>query len=95
MTQEGSAIMAKSTKLLFGEVVRQTRMAKGISQEELAFTCGLHRTYISDIERGNRNVSLDNIVKLAVGLDVSPKDLMNFNLDNLTLSKETLGDDKD
>jgi len=50
----------------------------GISQEELAFLCGLHRTYISDIERGTRNVSLENIEKIARALNVSPKDLFDF-----------------
>ncbi|ARP44653.1 Regulatory protein MunI (plasmid) [Geobacillus thermodenitrificans] len=50
----------------------------GISQEELAFRCGLHRTYISDIERGTRNVSLENIERIAHALNVPPKDLFDF-----------------
>ena len=47
-----------------------------MSQEELAFRCNLHRTYISDIERGNRNISIDNIAKIASALNISPADLL-------------------
>lgn len=47
-----------------------------ISQEELAYRCGLHRTYISDIERCTRNISIDNIEKIALALAVSPADLL-------------------
>jgi len=65
-------------RILFGIRVRKLRQALGISQEELAFSSNLHRTYISDIERGTRNVSLDNIYKIAVALDISPKDLFDF-----------------
>lgn len=49
-----------------------------MSQEKLAFECDLHRTYISDIERGTRNVSLDNIEKISKALGVQPKDLLDF-----------------
>ena len=55
----------------FGEAVRKLRQSKQISQEEFADVCGLHRTYISDIELGKRNVSLENIEKIAVALDIS------------------------
>ena len=58
-------------KLLFGTAIRSTRSEIGISQEELADRAGLHRTYISDIERGARNPTLESIRKLAVALDVS------------------------
>lgn len=50
----------------------------GVSQEEFAFLCGLHRTYISDIERGTRNVSLENVERIAHALKVTPKDLFDF-----------------
>lgn len=52
------------------------RQTENISQEELADLCGLHRTYISDIERMNRNVSIDNIEKIALALKVSPSELL-------------------
>lgn len=54
----------------FGDKLREFRKQKRISQEELAFKSGLHRTYISDIERGARNVSLKNIEKIAKALSV-------------------------
>ena len=54
----------------FGDAVRKRRSELGISQEELAHRCNLHRTYIGDIERGERNVSLKNIEKLAVALQI-------------------------
>ena len=60
----------------FGETVRQLRESEGISQEELADRCGLHRTYIGSVERGERNVSLANIVRIAQALRKSPGDLL-------------------
>ncbi|MGG4266188.1 helix-turn-helix domain-containing protein [Peribacillus simplex] len=65
-------------RLLFGQSLRRIRINKNISQEELGYLCGLHRTYISDIERGTRNVSLENIVKLASALNVETKELFEF-----------------
>ena len=61
----------------FGDKLRQIRKQKGLSQEKLALKCGLHRTYISDIERGSRNVSLKNIEKIAKALGISPKALLD------------------
>lgn len=60
----------------FGASVRSTRERLGISQEELAERCGLHRTYIGGIERGERNLGLLNIVRLAQSLGVHPMDLL-------------------
>lgn len=60
----------------FGEQVRQLRKALGLSQEDLAELTDLHRTYIGGIERGERNVALINIVRLAKALNVSPSDLL-------------------
>jgi transcriptional regulator with XRE-family HTH domain len=54
----------------FGKAIREYRIKKGISQEQLAELCGLHRTYISDVERGERNVSLLNIEKICKALGV-------------------------
>ena len=55
----------------FGTAVRSRRKRMGISQEELAGRAGLHRTYVADIERGARNLSLANIEKLAKALEIS------------------------
>lgn len=60
----------------FGQRIRAIRGQQGISQEGLALQCGLDRTYISGIERGTRNPSLTNILKIATALDVPPADLL-------------------
>lgn len=60
----------------FGKQVRQLRKALGLSQEDLAELTDLHRTYIGGIERGERNVGLINIVRLAKALNVSPSELL-------------------
>ena len=62
-------------QIKFGETLKLLRTEKGISQEKLAELSGLHRTYISDIERGERNVSLVNIVRIAEGLEVDIAEL--------------------
>lgn len=54
----------------FGLVVRQLRLDKGLSQEGLADLCGLHRTYIGTIERGEKNVTIETANKLAKALGV-------------------------
>lgn len=59
----------------FGVTVRHLRQRAGFSQEELADRCGLHRTYIGSVERGERNVSLRNIHAIARALSVSPSEL--------------------
>lgn len=55
---------------VFGSNVRKYRTKKGISQEKFAELCGLHRTYISDIECFRRSISLDNIQKIADALGI-------------------------
>src|SRR6266446_5568825 len=64
-------------KKLFGSSVRNWRSSLGISQEELAERAGLHRTYISDVERGARNVSLTSIERLARALQISVSTLLS------------------
>jgi CheY-like chemotaxis protein/DNA-binding Xre family transcriptional regulator len=58
-------------KRLFGTAIKGKRSELGISQEELADRAGLHRTYVSDVERGARNLSLESIEKLAHALELS------------------------
>jgi transcriptional regulator with XRE-family HTH domain len=55
----------------FGKAVRHFREQQGISQEELAHRCGLHRTYISDVERGKRNIGLGSIGAIADALGIT------------------------
>jgi transcriptional regulator with XRE-family HTH domain len=62
-------------RLRFGRRVRNLRQARRLSQEELAELAGVHRTYLSSLERGQRNVGLDNILAIAAALDVPPSAL--------------------
>ncbi len=59
----------------FGAAVRALREARGLTQEALAAAAGVHRTYLSDVERGGRNVSLVNIERLAAALGLTPAGL--------------------
>ncbi len=63
--------MAEDIRVRFGRAVRKRRQKLGVSQEEFADMCGLDRTYIGGIERGERNVSLMNIHRIARGLRIS------------------------
>jgi len=62
---------------IFGAKVREIRMLRGLSQEELAFRADLHRTYIGMIERAEKNITLVNIEKIANALNVAIKDLFD------------------
>lgn len=66
-----------SIKLLFGRALRALREARGYSQEELAERAGLHRNYVGGIERGERNVGIENIGRLAKALAVKARDLFD------------------
>lgn len=57
-------------RLKFGERLRELRQKRDISQEKLAEEADLHRTYVSSVERGERNISLENISRLAEALEV-------------------------
>lgn len=73
--------MGKKTELLnkFGDKVREERLKRGLSQEELAGKAGVHRTYIGMIERGEKNITLTNIKKVANALNLKIDQLL-FNL---------------
>ncbi|MBA2377512.1 MAG: helix-turn-helix domain-containing protein [Actinomycetota bacterium] len=66
----------ENPKEIFGVRLRELRLSRGMSQEALAHEAGLDRTYISSCERGKRNISLENIHRLAKALDVSPAALL-------------------
>jgi transcriptional regulator with XRE-family HTH domain len=59
-----------------GLALRAARQEKDWSQEELSFECGLHRTYIGAVERGEKNLTLKNLVKVAKALDVPASQIM-------------------
>ena len=65
----------KSIVIAFGERVRELRKEKAISQEELADRAGVHRTYIGMIERGEKNITIVNIQKIAKALGVGIREL--------------------
>jgi len=69
------SVATRSVKSRFGNTLRQLRDERGYSQEELAERAELHRNYVGGVERGERNVALENIVKLAKALSVPPGDL--------------------
>jgi transcriptional regulator with XRE-family HTH domain len=69
--------MEDDIQLKLGKRIKALRNLKGVSQEVLALHSGLHRTYISDIERGVRNVSIKNIEKIAKALNVSIAEIFN------------------
>jgi transcriptional regulator with XRE-family HTH domain len=56
--------------------MRRLRAARGLSQEALAYECGINRTYLSGVERLERNVSIDNIARIAKGLRISAAKLL-------------------
>lgn len=64
-----------SILIKFGQKVKQIRNEQKISQEELAFRAGLHRTYIGMIERAEKNITLVNIEKISKALNINIKDL--------------------
>jgi transcriptional regulator with XRE-family HTH domain len=68
--------LSKNSKLIFGATIREVRANLGYSQELLAEKANLHRTYIGGVERGERNISLVNIVRLANALKVKPSQLL-------------------
>jgi transcriptional regulator with XRE-family HTH domain len=65
----------QDVRIRFGKVLRERRRKLGVSQEAFADLCGLDRTYVGGIERGERNVALVNIEKLAKALKISLSEL--------------------
>jgi transcriptional regulator with XRE-family HTH domain len=66
----------KDIQKTFGRNLRKYRKDRGLSQEKLAELCDLHWTYIGSVERGERNISLQNIKKIADALEIKATDLM-------------------
>jgi len=74
----------------FGRNIRKHRLSKGYSQEKLAELAGLHRTYISDLERGRRSISLGNIEKLANVLEIDLYKLFIFQKEDKKVDENEL-----
>ncbi len=71
--------------IAFGQAVRERRLFLGISQEKFADLCDLHRTYVSDVELGKRNVSLENIGVMAKALGVNISELFKEMEENASI----------
>jgi transcriptional regulator with XRE-family HTH domain len=65
-----------SARRIFAENLRKARLTKKLSQEALAELAGIHRTYVGSVERAERNVSIDNMERLAAAIGVSLPDLL-------------------
>lgn len=76
-----NTVHEQSLNVLFGQRIRQIRNERHMSQEEFAWMVGLHRTYLGQVERAEKNITLKNIEKIANALNIDPKELFNF--DNL------------
>ena len=69
--------MNQPIQLRFGKAVREERLKKGLSQEKFAEYAGVHRTYIGMIERGEKNITITNIEKIAKALNLSIEELFS------------------
>lgn len=67
----------QKARKIFAKKLKELRVQMGLSQEELADIAGLHRTYVGSVERGERNISIDNMERLASALKIEIKDLLN------------------
>lgn len=70
--------MKEDTRVLFGRRLRELRKQGGLSQEALAHEAGLDRSYVGGVERGEYNISLQNICLLAEALSLPPHELLRF-----------------
>jgi len=70
--------MKTQEEIRFGQHLRKLRLEHELTQEKLGSLSGLHRNYISSIERGERNVSLINMLKIAIALRIHPGELFDY-----------------
>ena len=75
-SQKTTTLKTIPAKVRFGMVLRRAREEMNISQEELAENANLHRTYIGQVERGERNISIDNMEKLAAAVKLNLWDML-------------------
>jgi ribosome-binding protein aMBF1 (putative translation factor) len=76
LAETQSSANSKSLRARFAENMKRERISLGLSQEKLAEMAGLHRTYVSQVERGVTSISLDNVEKLAVALGREEESLL-------------------
>ncbi len=76
-TDQALGVEGKAVRVAFGLRLRSVREAADLSQEALAAKAGLDRSYVGSVERGERNISLENICVLAKALSVEPKELFS------------------
>ena len=76
MPDSAPASLNETTRV-FGERVRARRLELGLSQEAAAVRCGIHWTQLGNVERGQRSLRLETIVKIAAGLEIEPGKLVN------------------
>jgi transcriptional regulator with XRE-family HTH domain len=69
-------VRTRDPRSIFGKYLRKLRLARGLSQEKLAELADLHRNYVGGVERGERNIALLNILRLAKALHVKPAKLL-------------------
>ncbi|HHU24033.1 MAG: helix-turn-helix transcriptional regulator [Bacilli bacterium] len=70
--------VSQSLSVLLGLKIRKLRMDRNLSQEEFAGLVGVHRTYLGQIERAEKNITIKNLEKICVSLGIEPKELFNF-----------------
>lgn len=85
MDQDKAASYRLALRHALAVNVRRLRSARGWSQEVLAFESGLHRTFVAHVERAARNISLDNIARLAVALEVTAAALLELPPPNINV----------
>ena len=74
-SRHGLTASSLSLRRLVADNIKRRRLAKGLSQEELAELCGYHRTYIGAVERAERNITLSTLEAIAQALSINPIDL--------------------
>lgn len=78
MQEEHIVVTEENINILFGKKIKEIRTSLGVSQEEFGFMLGLHRTYIGQIERAEKNASIKTLAKICDGLKIDLKELLDF-----------------
>jgi len=76
MTKASEIAESAAIEEAFGQVIQEIRRQRGLSQEQLGFESGLHRTYVSLLERGKRCPTLTTLLQLAAALSISPSEIV-------------------